>query len=73
MTVVDRVAGCALCSRSMLKLLPFAPAHFGTLASWFASEADVVQWGGPAVRFPLDAPQMQAMLEEAAGEKPARL
>src|SRR5581483_4430621 len=34
MTVVDRVAGCALCSRPMLKLLPFAPAHFETLASW---------------------------------------
>jgi RimJ/RimL family protein N-acetyltransferase len=57
----------------MLKLVPFAPAHFATVASWFASEGDVVQWGGPAVVFPLDAPQMQAMVDEGKGENPARL
>ena len=58
---------------AMLNLLPFAPAHFETLASWFKSEGDVVQWGGPAVSFPLDDRQMQAMLDEGKGEKPARL
>ncbi len=57
----------------MLKLLPFAPAHFSTLASWFGSEAEVVQWGGPAVSFPLDDRQMRAMLDEGKGEWPGRL
>jgi len=57
----------------MLTLIPFAPAHFATLASWFASEGEVVRWGGPAVAFPLDDRQMQAMLDEGKGEKPQRV
>jgi RimJ/RimL family protein N-acetyltransferase len=57
----------------MLTLTPFAQEHFPILAAWFASEADVVQWGGDAMVFPLDACQMQAMLDEGRGEQPARL
>ena len=56
----------------MLSLLPFAPVHFATLASWFANEGELVQWGGPLVSFPLDAAQMQAMLDEGKSAKPAR-
>ena len=58
---------------AVLSLVPFAPEHFATLASWFASERDVVQWGGSALRFPLDAPQMQVMLDESRSEPPGRL
>jgi hypothetical protein len=32
-----------------------------------------VQWGGPAVTFPLDFHQMQSMLEAGLGDPPARL
>jgi RimJ/RimL family protein N-acetyltransferase len=57
----------------MLTLVPFAPAHFPILAAWFGSEADVVQWGGDAMVYPLDARQMLAMLDEGGGDRPARL
>jgi len=32
-----------------------------------------VQWGGPEVRFPLDAAQLEQTLEESTREPPARL
>ena len=51
-----------------LALVPFTAAHFATLAGWFASEREVVQWGGSAVRFPLDDLQLQAMTDEALTE-----
>ncbi|WP_421836806.1 GNAT family N-acetyltransferase [Novosphingobium sp.] len=57
----------------MLKLVPFSQAHFETLGSWFFSEADLVQWGGPFVTFPLDAGQLGAMLAEAAASPPTRV
>jgi RimJ/RimL family protein N-acetyltransferase len=57
----------------VISLVPFSPAHFPTLAKWFASEAEVVQWGGPAVAFPLDTAQLAAMLDEARSTLPARL
>lgn len=57
----------------VLVLIPFAPDHFPTLTSWFATEGELVRWGGPMVAFPLDAPQLQAMLDERRGEPPARL
>ncbi len=57
----------------MIKLVPFTPSHFRTLARWFESERDVVQWGGSSVTFPLDDMQLQAMLDEGRSEPPARL
>ena len=47
-----------------LKLEPFADRHFATLASWFRSERDVLQWGGPTVHHPLTGEQMYAMLPD---------
>lgn len=41
----------------LLRLVPFAPAHFDELASWFSDERELVQWGGPRVSHPLDASQ----------------
>lgn len=57
----------------MMKLVPFSQGHFETLAGWFPGEADLVQWGGPFVRFPLDGPQLEAMLAETRAAPPTRL
>ena len=56
-----------------MKLIPFTPAHFSTLASWFTTEAALIQFGGPNLTYPLDAPQMQAMLAEGDFHPPLRL
>ncbi|MCZ8283139.1 MAG: GNAT family protein [Aquidulcibacter sp.] len=57
----------------MLILIPFSPSHFSELASWFASEADVVQWGGPTLCFPLLDKQLDEMLVKGQQNPPARL
>lgn len=59
--------------RTMLHLVPFAPEHFTVLSDWFASQADVVQWGGPLLAFPLNDEQLQAMLAEGDTVPPTRL
>jgi len=56
-----------------MKLVPFLPEHFALLAGWFPSQAAIVQWGGPQLRYPLDEDQMQAMLAEGKSNPPARL
>jgi RimJ/RimL family protein N-acetyltransferase len=45
-----------------LDLVPFTPRHYSTLASWFEDQRQLTQWGGGAVRSPLDLPQLTAML-----------
>ncbi|WP_394652773.1 GNAT family N-acetyltransferase [uncultured Sphingomonas sp.] len=57
----------------MARLVPFAPEHFDVLSNWFASEADVVQWGGPLLSFPLTVEQLRPMLTEAETMPPTRL
>jgi RimJ/RimL family protein N-acetyltransferase len=57
----------------MLILIPFSPLYFSILSSWFASEEDVVQWGGPLVHYPLDDHQMQEMLDAGLTNPPGRL
>ena len=57
----------------MLTLIPFTPDHFATLPGWFGSEADIVQWGGPLLHFPLSDDQMAAMLAEGRSDPPTRL
>jgi RimJ/RimL family protein N-acetyltransferase len=49
------------------------PGDFATMIGWFADEAALVQWGGPAVRFPLDERQLQQMLDDGQGQPPSRL
>jgi RimJ/RimL family protein N-acetyltransferase len=56
-----------------LALVPLTADHFPTLAGWFSSEREVVQWGGRDVRFPLEKQQLQAMADESLTEPPARL
>jgi len=55
------------------KLIPFAPRHFAILSSWFESEAELIRWGGPFLSFPLNADQLQAMIDEGEGDRPGRL
>jgi RimJ/RimL family protein N-acetyltransferase len=55
-----------------MHLLDFNAQHFPILRSWFSSEADVVQWGGPAVSFPLGDDQLRAMLAEGETVLPGR-
>ncbi|MCG8543736.1 MAG: GNAT family N-acetyltransferase [Alphaproteobacteria bacterium] len=57
----------------MLSLVPFEPAHFDTLASWFTNEMETVQWGGSDISFPVDHKQFSAMLEEGRTDPPTRL
>ena len=45
-----------------LGLEPFTPRHYATLSSWFEDQSELTQWGGSAVRYPLDAAQMKTML-----------
>lgn len=59
--------------RVMLHLVPFAPEHFRVLSDWFTSQADVVQWGGPLLSFPLTGEQLWPMLAEADVVPPTRL
>jgi RimJ/RimL family protein N-acetyltransferase len=56
-----------------MQLIPFSPEHFSTLSAWLTDESAVVQWGGPMVHYPLDAAQMQSMLDDGLSEPPRRL
>lgn len=56
----------------IVKLRPFSQADVPPLLTWFQTQAELVQWGGPARRFPLDEAQMTALLAETAGAHPAQ-
>jgi RimJ/RimL family protein N-acetyltransferase len=56
-----------------MRLIPFSPEHFSILPPWFPDKPAVVQWGGPMLRYPLDEPQMQSMLDEGTSDPPRRL
>ena len=53
-----------------LRFVPFGPAHFAELASWFTSEADVVRWGGSQLHYPLDAAQLDTMVGCGTTDRP---
>ena len=61
------------CRYEMLSLVPFSRAHFPLLVDWFPSHADLVQWGGPFLDFPLSDAQLERMLAEGEIEPPSRL
>ncbi len=56
-----------------MKLIPFKPEDFPILISWFHSEAEVVQWGGPMMHYPLDETQLQDLLDECDTTPPRRM
>jgi RimJ/RimL family protein N-acetyltransferase len=51
---------------------PFCRADIPHMLSWFQTQAELTQWGGPKRRFPLDEAQMAALLAETAGMQPER-
>ena len=51
---------------------PLERRDFPTIIGWFPSEAALVQWGGPDVRFPLDETQLAEMAEQARQTPPLR-
>lgn len=55
-----------------MELRPFSHADVPFLLAWFRTPAELVQWGGPARRFPLDEAQAAALLAETTGPHPAR-
>jgi RimJ/RimL family protein N-acetyltransferase len=56
----------------MIRLVPFRGAHFETVAAWFGSETETVEWGGPDATYPVDDAMLAAMLAESRGSLPAR-
>ena len=56
-----------------ITLEDFAPEHFEALIGWFGSDAELTQWAGPTLVFPLDQRQCAAMLSETQGLLPQRL
>ena len=57
----------------MPSLTPFTASHFDLLIGWFGTRADLVQWGGPMLDFPLSRTQLDGMLEDGRPDPPARL
>jgi RimJ/RimL family protein N-acetyltransferase len=57
----------------MLSLIPFSPAHFEDLLTWFPTEADLIQWAGPTLKFPLDRTQLEEIVAETHPDPPQRL
>jgi hypothetical protein len=49
-----------------LRLVEFTPAHFAMLRSWFASDREVVRFGGAGLRYPLEDGQLQAIVDDPA-------
>lgn len=56
-----------------LQLVPFQLEHFPILQRWFATEKELVQWAGPALRHPLSLEQMHEDLAESRRRPPLRL
>ncbi len=56
----------------MISLHPFTERDFDSLLGWFPTEAALVQWAGPDIRFPLDAAQLRTMHDEDRGPRPTR-
>jgi hypothetical protein len=53
-----------------MELKPFTRDHFSILPLWFANAAELAQWGGTKLRFPLDDQQMLTMLENVLENPP---
>jgi RimJ/RimL family protein N-acetyltransferase len=49
---------------------PLARSDFAAILAWFPTEAALIQWGGPAVVFPLDEAQLDRMLDDGRKTPP---
>lgn len=54
----------------MVELQPFTEADWPTLIGWIDSPEFMMQWGGPAFSYPLDAAQLEPLLRAAAAKEP---
>ena len=57
---------------TMLTLRPLTAEDHSLLAGWFSSLADVVQWGGSQLSYPLTPLHVETMLAEGRSTPPAR-
>lgn len=55
-----------------MDIRPFHQDDAAHLCSWFASEAELIQWGAPFLKYPLTEWQIQQMQSETRGSKPQR-
>ena len=55
-----------------MMIRPFRSADIPALTGWFQTPAELIQWGGPKRRFPLDEAQLAACLAETRDPCPAR-
>lgn len=55
-----------------MMIRPFRYADIPALTAWFQTPAELIQWGGPKRRFPLDEAQLAACLAETQSPCPAR-
>lgn len=56
-----------------LSVVPATAELLTTLPCWFPTPEALAQWGGSGLAFPLDAPQIDAMLAETRPPLPTRL
>ncbi|MGQ5718295.1 GNAT family N-acetyltransferase [Pseudochrobactrum asaccharolyticum] len=56
-----------------MDIRPFHQDDAAHLCNWFASEAELIQWGGPFLKYPLCEQQIEQMQSETEGHKPQRL
>ena len=53
-----------------ITLRPARPADAEEMARWFADEADLAQWAGPDIDFPLTAAHLEMWNTERSADKP---
>lgn len=56
----------------MLKLIPFSSEHFDDMLTWCSTDAELVQWAGATLVFPLDRRQLEDILAETRADRPQR-
>lgn len=49
-----------------MKLIRFTSDHYDLVAGWFTTEAEITQWGGPNLTFPLSFESLKAIHENLA-------
>lgn len=56
----------------MLKLIPFSSDHIDGMLTWCSTDAELVQWAGATLTFPLDRRQLENILAETRIAAPQR-
>jgi RimJ/RimL family protein N-acetyltransferase len=56
----------------MIKLVPFSSDHIDYMLTWCSTDAELVQWVGATLVFPLDRRQLEDILAETQAEQSQR-